>query len=129
MCWLPPQLIESGLDISNVNTIIVLDADRFGLSQLHQLRGRVGRSDKMAYAYLMYQPGKVLNEVAEKRLRAIREFTEFGSGFKVAMRDLEIRGARQYIRYCAARTYDEYRDMSFTVNSLQTQLRRCRERL
>ena len=86
-------IIESGLDISNVNTIIVLDADRFGLSQLHQLRGRVGRSDKMAYAYLMYQPGKVLNEVAEKRLRAIREFTEFGSGFKVAMRDLEIRGA------------------------------------
>ena len=77
-------IIESGLDISNVNTIIVLDADRFGLSQLHQLRGRVGRSDKMAYAYLMYQPGKVLNEVAEKRLRAIREFTEFGSGFKVA---------------------------------------------
>ena len=86
-------IIESGLDISNVNTIIVLDADRFGLSQLHQLRGRVGRSDKMAYAYLMYQPGKVLNEVAEKRLRAIREVTEFGSGFKVAMRDLEIRGA------------------------------------
>lgn len=86
-------IIESGLDISNVNTIIVLDADRFGLSQLHQLRGRVGRSDKMAYAYLMYQSGKVLNEVAEKRLRAIREFTEFGSGFKVAMRDLEIRGA------------------------------------
>lgn len=86
-------IIESGLDISNVNTIIVLDADRFGLSQLHQLRGRVGRSDKMAYAYLMYQPGKVLNEVAEKRLRAIRDFTEFGSGFKVAMRDLEIRGA------------------------------------
>ena len=86
-------IIESGLDISNVNTIIVLDADCFGLSQLHQLRGRVGRSDKMAYAYLMYQPGKVLNEVAEKRLRAIKEFTEFGSGFKVAMRDLEIRGA------------------------------------
>ena len=86
-------IIESGLDISNVNTIIVLDADRFGLSQLHQLRGRVGRSDKMAYAYLMYQSGKVLNEVAEKRLRAIRDFTEFGSGFKVAMRDLEIRGA------------------------------------
>ena len=76
-------IIESGLDISNVNTIIVLDADRFGLSQLHQLRGRVGRSDKMAYAYLMYQPGKVLNEVAEKRLRAIREFTEFGSASRL----------------------------------------------
>ncbi len=86
-------IIESGLDISNVNTMIVLDADRFGLSQLYQLRGRVGRSDRMAYAYLMYQPGKVLNEVAEKRLRAIKEFTEFGSGFRVAMRDLEIRGA------------------------------------
>ncbi len=86
-------IIESGLDISNVNTMIVLDADRFGLSQLYQLRGRVGRSDRMAYAYLMYRPGKVINEVAEKRLRAIKEFTEFGSGFKVAMRDLEIRGA------------------------------------
>ncbi len=86
-------IIESGLDISNVNTLIVIDADRFGLSQLYQLRGRVGRSDRMAYAYLMYRPGKIINEVAEKRLRAIKEFTEFGSGFKVAMRDLEIRGA------------------------------------
>lgn len=86
-------IIENGLDISNVNTIIVLDTDRLGLSQLYQLRGRVGRSDKIAYAYFMYQPGKVLTQVAEKRLRAIKEFTEFGSGFKVAMRDLEIRGA------------------------------------
>ncbi|HWQ79709.1 MAG TPA: transcription-repair coupling factor [Anaerovoracaceae bacterium] len=86
-------IIESGIDIPNVNTIIILDADRFGLSQLYQLRGRVGRSTRMAYAYLMYQKDKVLSEVAEKRLRAIREFTEFGAGFHIAMRDLEIRGA------------------------------------
>jgi transcription-repair coupling factor (superfamily II helicase) len=86
-------IIESGLDIPNVNTIIVLDSDRFGLAQLYQLRGRVGRSNRMAYAYLMVQKDKALSEVAEKRLRAIREFTEFGSGFRIAMRDLEIRGA------------------------------------
>ena len=86
-------IIESGIDISNANTMIVIDADRYGLSQLYQLRGRVGRSNRMAYAYLMYQKDKVLTEVAEKRLKAIKEFTEFGSGFKVAMRDLEIRGA------------------------------------
>ncbi|MBQ2042226.1 MAG: transcription-repair coupling factor [Firmicutes bacterium] len=86
-------IIESGLDIPNVNTLIVLDADRFGLAQLYQLRGRVGRSSRMAYAYLFYKKDKVLTEVAEKRLRAIREFTEFGSGFRVAMRDLELRGA------------------------------------
>ncbi|HIT72465.1 transcription-repair coupling factor [Tyzzerella sp. An114] len=86
-------IIETGLDISNVNTIIIQDADYMGLSQLYQLRGRVGRSNKIAYAYLMYKRDKVLNEVAEKRLQTIREFTEFGSGFKVAMRDLELRGA------------------------------------
>jgi len=86
-------IIESGIDIPNVNTIIILDADRLGLSQLYQLRGRVGRSTRMAYAYLMYQKDKVLSEVAEKRLKAIREFTEFGAGFHIAMRDLEIRGA------------------------------------
>lgn len=86
-------IIESGIDIPNVNTMLVLDADRFGLSQLYQLRGRVGRSNKMAYAYLMFQKDKSLSEVAEKRLKAIKEFTEFGAGFKVAMRDLEIRGA------------------------------------
>lgn len=86
-------IIESGLDIPNVNTIIIMDADRFGLSQLYQLRGRVGRSTRLAYAYLVYKKDKVLSEVAEKRLRAIREFTEFGAGFRVAMRDLEIRGA------------------------------------
>lgn len=86
-------IIESGIDISNANTMIIMDADRYGLSQLYQLRGRVGRSNRQAYAYLMYQKNKVLTETAEKRLKAIREFTEFGAGFKVAMRDLEIRGA------------------------------------
>ncbi len=86
-------IIESGIDIPNANTLIIMDADRYGLSQLYQLRGRVGRSNRQAYAYLMYQRDKVLTEAAEKRLKAIREFTEFGAGFKVAMRDLEIRGA------------------------------------
>lgn len=86
-------IIETGLDIPNVNTIIVYDADKMGLSQLYQLRGRVGRTNRMAYGYFTYQPNKVLSEVAEKRLRAIKEFTEFGSGFKIAMRDLEIRGS------------------------------------
>lgn len=86
-------IIETGLDISNVNTIIVDNADRMGLSQLYQLRGRVGRSNRNAYAFLMYRRDKMLKEVAEKRLQAIREFTELGSGFKIAMRDLEIRGA------------------------------------
>ena len=86
-------IIESGIDIPNANTMVILDADRYGLSQLYQLRGRVGRSNRMAYAYLMYQKDKVLTEVAEKRLKAIKEFTEFGAGFKVAMRDMEIRGA------------------------------------
>ena len=86
-------IIETGLDISNVNTLIVYDADRMGLAQLYQLRGRVGRSNRIAYAYLCYQKDKILSEAAEKRLKAIKEFTEFGSGFKIAMRDLEIRGA------------------------------------
>ena len=86
-------IIETGLDISNVNTIIIHDADRYGLSQLYQLRGRVGRSNRMAYAFIMYKKDKILKEEAEKRLSAIREFTELGSGIKIAMRDLEIRGA------------------------------------
>ncbi|MGV8146044.1 MAG: transcription-repair coupling factor [Alkaliphilus sp.] len=86
-------IIETGLDISNVNTIIIHDADKLGLSQLYQLRGRVGRTNRQAYAYLTYEKNKVLTEIAEKRLKAIKEFTEFGSGFKIAMRDLEIRGA------------------------------------
>lgn len=86
-------IIETGLDISNVNTMIIHDSDRYGLSQLYQLRGRIGRSNRTAYAFLMYRPNKMLNETAEKRLTAIREFTDLGSGFKIAMRDLELRGA------------------------------------
>ncbi len=86
-------IIETGLDISNVNTMIIHDADNMGLSQLYQLRGRVGRSSRTAYAFLMYRRDKMLKEIAEKRLEAIREFTDLGSGFKIAMRDLEIRGA------------------------------------
>jgi len=86
-------IIETGVDIPNVNTLIVHDADRMGLSQLYQLRGRVGRSNRIAYAYFTYRKDKVLTEVAEKRLQAIKEFTELGSGFKIAMRDLSIRGA------------------------------------
>ena len=90
-------IIETGLDMPNVNTLIIDEADRFGLSQLYQLRGRVGRSNRKAFAYLLYKPQKVLTEIAEKRLSAIREFTEFGAGFKIAMRDLEIRGAGNLI--------------------------------
>ena len=86
-------IIENGIDIPNANTIVVMDSDRFGLSQLYQIRGRVGRSDKIAYAYLMYKKEKVLNPTALKRLEAIKEFTELGSGYKISMRDLAIRGA------------------------------------
>ena len=86
-------IIETGLDIPNANTIIIHDADRLGLSQLYQIRGRVGRSNRTSYAFLMYRRDKLLREVAEKRLQAIREFTELGSGIKIAMRDLELRGA------------------------------------
>lgn len=86
-------IIETGIDIQNVNTIIIYDSDKMGLSQLYQLRGRVGRSNRIAYAYLLYTKDKVLTEVAEKRLKALKDFTELGSGFKIAMRDLEIRGA------------------------------------
>ena len=86
-------IIETGVDLPNVNTLIIEDADRLGLAQLHQIRGRVGRSNRRAYAYFCYKRGKTLNEIAERRMLAIREFTEFGSGFKIAMRDLEIRGA------------------------------------
>ena len=86
-------IIETGVDIPNVNTLIVNDADKMGLSQLYQLRGRVGRSNRVAYAYFTYRKDKVLTEVAERRLQAMKEFTELGSGFKIAMRDLSIRGA------------------------------------
>jgi transcription-repair coupling factor (superfamily II helicase) len=86
-------IIETGIDIPNVNTLIIEDADHMGLAQLHQLRGRIGRSARRAYAYMTYRRGKILSETADKRLSAIREYVEFGSGFKIAMRDLEIRGA------------------------------------
>ena len=86
-------IIETGIDLGNVNTLIIEDADKMGLAQLHQIRGRVGRSGRRAYAYMTYRKGKVLTEIASKRLSAIREYAEFGSGFKIAMRDLEIRGA------------------------------------
>ncbi len=86
-------IIETGIDIPNVNTLIIIDADRYGLSQLYQIRGRVGRSNKIAYSYLMYNKGKILSDVAKKRLNVIKEFTELGSGFSIAMRDLSIRGA------------------------------------
>lgn len=106
-------IIETGLDISNVNTIIVEDAENFGLAQLYQLRGRVGRSNRMAYAFLLYKRGRMLKEEAEKRLHAIREFTELGSGFKIAMKDLEIRGAGNVLGaeqhgHMAAVGYDLY---------------------
>jgi transcription-repair coupling factor (superfamily II helicase) len=106
-------IIENGLDIQNVNTIIVYDADHMGLSQLYQLRGRVGRGARLGYAYLTFRKNKVLSEVAEKRLSAIREFTQFGSGFKIAMKDLEIRGAGNLLGpeqhgHMAAVGYDLY---------------------
>ena len=106
-------IIETGLDISNVNTMIIQDADNMGLSQLYQLRGRVGRSNRTAYAFLMYRRNKMLKEIAEKRLAAIKEYSELGSGFKIAMRDLEIRGAGNLLGaeqsgHMAAVGYDLY---------------------
>ena len=106
-------IIETGLDIPNVNTMIIHDSDQMGLSQLYQLRGRVGRSNRTAFAFLMYKRNKMLKEIAEKRLSAIREFTDLGSGFKIAMRDLEIRGAGNILGqkqsgHMAAVGYDMY---------------------
>ena len=98
-------ILETGIDIPNANTIIVENADRMGLAQLYQIRGRVGRSDRQAYAYITYKRDKLLSEVADKRLKAIKEFTEFGSGFKIAMRDLEIRGAGSLLRRNTIRTF------------------------
>ena len=98
-------ILESGIDIPNANTIIVENADRMGLAQLYQIRGRVGRSDKQAYSYITYKKDKLLSEVADKRLKAIKEFTEFGSGFKIAMRDLGIRGAGSLLRRNSIRTF------------------------
>ncbi|UTH13733.1 transcription-repair coupling factor [Macrococcus equipercicus] len=109
-------IIETGVDVPNANTLIIEDADRFGLSQLYQLRGRVGRSNRISYAYFLHAPNKVLTEVAEQRLQAIKEFTELGSGFKIAMRDLNIRGAgnllgRQQHGFIDAVGYDLYTEM------------------
>ncbi|MDO5755783.1 MAG: transcription-repair coupling factor [Tissierellia bacterium] len=106
-------IIETGMDIQNVNTMIVYNADYMGLSQLYQLKGRIGRSDRTSFAYFTYQKGKVLTEVAEKRLKAIKDFTDFGSGFKIAMRDLELRGAGNLLGesqhgHIAAVGYDLY---------------------
>ncbi len=118
-------IIETGMDISNVNTMIIEDADKFGLSQLYQLRGRVGRSNRTAYAFLLYRRDRMLSEVAEKRLSAIREFSDFGSGFKIAMKDLEIRGAGNVLGktqhgHMAAVGYDLYCKMlNEAVNNLK----------
>lgn len=98
-------ILESGIDIPNANTIIVENADRMGLANLYQIRGRVGRADKQAYAYITYKRDKLLSEIADKRLKAIKEFTEFGSGFKIAMRDLEIRGAGSLLRRNSIRAF------------------------
>ena len=98
-------ILESGIDIPNANTIIVENADRMGLSTLYQIRGRVGRANKQAYAYITYKKDKLLTEVADKRLKTIKEFTEFGSGFKIAMRDLEIRGAGSLLRRNTIRAF------------------------
>ena len=110
------SIIETGVDIANVNTLFVENADRMGLSQLYQIRGRIGRSNRVAYAYFMYQPNKVLTELGEKRLAAIRDFTELGSGFKIAMRDLAIRGAgnllgKQQHGFIDSVGYDLYAEM------------------
>jgi len=118
-------IIETGMDISNVNTMIIEDAENFGLSQLYQLRGRVGRSNRTAYAFLLYRRDKMLSEVAEKRLNAIREFSDFGSGFKIAMKDLEIRGAGNVLGksqhgHMAAVGYDLYcKLLNEAVNQLK----------
>lgn len=102
-------ILESGIDIPNANTIIIENADKLGLAQLYQIRGRVGRSSKLAYAYVTYKKDKILSEVSEKRLKAIKDFTEFGSGFKIALRDLEIRGAGNLLGKEQHRTYGKSR--------------------
>ena len=123
-------IIETGIDIQNTNTIIIYEADKMGLSQLYQLRGRVGRSNRIAYAYLTYKKDKVLTEVAEKRLKAIKDFTELGSGFKIAMRDLEIRGAGNMMGaaqhgHMAAVGYDLYcRMLEDTVKKIRGDMKR-----
>ncbi|WP_244834278.1 transcription-repair coupling factor [Clostridium sp. BJN0001] len=123
-------IIETGMDIKNVNTIIIYESDKMGLSQLYQLRGRVGRSNKIAYAYLLYTKDKVLSEVAEKRLKALKDFTELGSGFKIAMKDLEIRGAGNIMGssqhgHMAAIGYDLYcRMLEDTVKLIKGEIKK-----
>jgi transcription-repair coupling factor (superfamily II helicase) len=123
-------IIETGMDIQNVNTMIIYDADKMGLSQLYQLRGRVGRTNRIAYCYLTYRKDKVLTEVAEKRLKAIKEFTELGSGFKIALKDLEIRGAGNMMGssqhgHMAAIGYDLYcRMLEDTVKLVKGEIRK-----
>ena len=123
---LATSIVENGLDVANANTIIVYDADRFGLSQLYQMRGRVGRSSELAFAYFVYQPDKVLSETAEKRLQAMKDFAELGAGFKIAMRDLEIRGAgnllgSQQHGHISSVGFEMYcRMLEETVQSLKT---------
>ena len=118
-------IIETGMDIPNCNTMIIENADQFGLSQLYQLRGRVGRSTRTSYAFLMYKRDKMISEVAEKRLSAIKEFSDLGSGFKIAMKDLEIRGAGNVLGksqhgHMAAVGYDLYCKMlNQAVNNLK----------
>lgn len=90
---LSTTIIETGMDISNVNTIIIYDSDMMGLGQLYQLKGRIGRGNRSSYAYFTYRTGKILSEISEKRLKSIRDFSDFGSGYKIAMKDLELRGA------------------------------------
>ncbi len=118
-------IIETGVDVPNVNTLIIEDADRMGLAQLHQIRGRVGRSSRRAYAYFCFRRGKALSEIATKRMEAIREYTEFGSGFKIAMRDLEIRGAGNILGgeqhgHMEAVGYDMYMELLQEAISEQT---------
>ena len=127
-------IIETGIDIANVNTLIIEDADRMGLAQLHQIRGRIGRSARRAYAYMTYRRGKILSEVASKRLTAIREYVEFGSGFKIAMRDLEIRGAGNLLGpeqsgYMMSVGYDMY--LQLLEDAVLEEIGRasCRERV
>lgn len=114
-------IIETGVDVPNANTLIIEEADRFGLSQLYQLRGRVGRSSRIGYAYFLHSANKVLTETAEERLQAIKEFTELGSGFKIAMRDLNIRGAgnllgKQQHGFIDSVGFDLYSQMLEAVN-------------
>lgn len=118
-------IIETGIDIQNANTLIIYDADRFGLSQLYQLRGRVGRSNRIAYAYLMYDQKKILNEIAVKRLQAIKEFTELGSGYRIAMRDLSIRGAGDLLGSEQAGFVDTV-GISLYMKMIEEEMRRLR---